>query len=94
MSVQTVVQQRAFAARVGLPYRLVSDPRLRLAAALGLPTFSAEGRTFYRRLTLVGSGRRLIRVFGQVLKPKANAEEVIAWLETGVSDEREEGVDG
>ena len=83
LSVQTVEEQLAFAARVALPYRLISDPTLQLAAALGVPTFTADGRTFYRRLTLVGSGGRVIKVFSPVPEPEANAEEVAAWLEAG-----------
>jgi peroxiredoxin len=82
LSVQTVDEQRAFASRVGVEYRLISDPTRRLAQALGLPTFTADGRTFYRRLTLVGRRSRVVKVFSPVLAPEANAEEVAAWLET------------
>jgi peroxiredoxin len=37
LSVQTVEEQHAFADRVGLHFRLISDPDLRLAAELGVP---------------------------------------------------------
>jgi peroxiredoxin len=83
LSVQTVEEQRAFAFRVGLHYRLISDPTRQAADALGLPTFTADGRTFYRRLTLIGTSGRVVKVFGPILAPEANAEEVATWLETG-----------
>ena len=80
LSVQTVAEQRAFAARVELRYPLVSDPDRRLGAALALPTFSADGRTFYKRLTLIARQRRVVRVFYPIAAPERNADDVIAWL--------------
>lgn len=80
LSVQTVTEQRQFAARVGLRYRLLSDPERELAQALGLPTFSAGGRTFYRRLTLVADGGRVVKVFYPVGEPAGNAAQVLGWL--------------
>ena len=82
LSVQTVAEQRRFAARVGLPYRLISDPQLKLAAALGLPTFAAGGRTFYRRLALVAEGGSIVQVFDPVTAPADNAARVVGWLES------------
>src|SRR2546425_5783052 len=81
LSVQTVDEQRDFAARVGLRYRLISDPTRQLAAALGLPTFDAGGRTFYKRLTLIARGGRIVKVFYPVLEPERNAADVVASLE-------------
>lgn len=81
LSVQTVAEQREFAARVGLSYPLLSDPERRLAAVLGLPTFTAGGRTFYRRLTLIARRRRIVDVFYPVAQPERNAADVVAWLE-------------
>jgi len=80
LSVQTSDEQREFAARVGLNYRLISDPDRRLAAVLGLPTFSVAGRTFYKRLTLIAARGRVVKVFYPVAEPERNAAEVAAWL--------------
>jgi peroxiredoxin len=80
LSVQTVDEQRAFAARVGIHYPLISDPALELEARLGLPTFTAGGRTFYRRLTLIAREGRIVKIFSPVLKPERNAADVAAWL--------------
>jgi peroxiredoxin len=83
LSVQSLEEQRAFAARVGVDYPLISDPNLRLATALGLQTFIAGGRSFYRRLTLIARDRRIVKVFSPVLKPERNAIDVVSWLESG-----------
>jgi peroxiredoxin len=88
LSVQPVVEQGQFAARLGLPYRLISDPRLELAAVLGLPTFTAGGRTFYRRLALVVEGGVIVKVLDPVDAPECYAAEVVGWLESRIPDER------
>jgi peroxiredoxin len=77
-----VEEQRAFASRLGIHYRLLSDPTRQSARVLGLPTFTADDQTFYRRLTIIGRNGRIVRVFSPVLEPEANAKEVVAWLET------------
>jgi peroxiredoxin len=79
LGVQTINEQRQFAARVGLHYPLLSDPDCQLAAALGLPTFTASGRTFYERLTLIASKGRI--VLHPVAAPERKASDVVGWLE-------------
>lgn len=81
LSVQTVGEQRQFAARVGLRYPLISDPQRKLAAALGFPTFTAGGKTFYKRLTLIVAQGRIVNVFYPVRAPERNAADVREWLE-------------
>lgn len=85
LSVQAVDEQHDFAERVGLHYPLISDPTRRLAAVLGLPTFTAGGRTFYKRLTLIARGGRVTKVFYPVIEPERNAADVVAWLESEFS---------
>jgi peroxiredoxin len=87
LSVQTVSEQREFAARIGLLYRLISDPDLALAAALGLPSFTASRRTFYRRLALVAESGVIVEVFDPTAAPGENAAEIVAWLASR-ADER------
>jgi peroxiredoxin len=81
LSVQTVTEQRDFAQRVGLHYRLISDPARAVEAALGPPTFLAGGRIFYRRLTLVAERAVIVKVFDPIAAPADNAAEVVHWLE-------------
>lgn len=80
ISAQTADEQREFAEREHIPYPLLADPELRLAAALGLPTFEAGGMTLYRRLTFVARGGVVEKVFYPVFPPDRNAAEVLAWL--------------
>ncbi len=80
ISAQSPAEQAEFAAREHIPYPLLSDDGLRLAEALGLPTFEAEGRTFYRRLTFVAAAGRIVKVFYPVFPPDRDAAEVLAWL--------------
>lgn len=88
LSVQTVDEQRQFAERVGLQYRLISDAARVLQAALGLPTFAAGDRTFYRRLTLVAERGVIAEVFDPVAAPADNAAAVMRWLEDRERAER------
>jgi peroxiredoxin len=80
ISAQSPAEQAEFAEREHIPYPLLSDDGLRLAQALGLPTFEAEGRTFYRRLTFIAAERRIVKVFYPVFPPDRDAAEVLAWL--------------
>jgi peroxiredoxin len=80
VSAQTASEQREFAAREHIPYPLLSDPDLRLARALDLPTFAAAGRRFYRRLSFVARSGRIAKVFYPVFPPQRNAADVLAWL--------------
>jgi peroxiredoxin len=66
--------------RLRLPFAMLADPGLLLAEALGLPTFVADGQTFYRRLTMLANGSTIEKVFFPVDDPQNHAAEVIAWL--------------
>jgi peroxiredoxin len=91
ISAQTAAEQAEFAAREHIPFPLLSDAGLRLAEALGLPTFEVEGRTFYRRLTFVAAAGRIVKVFYPVFPPDQDAGEVLAWLTDRVAEEEVEG---
>jgi peroxiredoxin len=80
LSAQPAVEQAAFAAREQLPFALLSDPRLELAAALRLPTFEAGGMQLYRRITLIVEDGAIATAFYPVFPPDRNAADVIAWL--------------
>ncbi|HVV91744.1 MAG TPA: peroxiredoxin [Solirubrobacterales bacterium] len=80
ISAQAAAEQAEFAAREHIPFPLLSDDGLRLAAALGLPTFEVDGRTFYRRLTFVAAEGRIVKVFYPVFPPDRDAGGVLAWL--------------
>ncbi|MBB4663608.1 peroxiredoxin [Conexibacter arvalis] len=80
LSAQPLEHQREFAEREHMPFPLLADPGLELAAALRLPTFDAGGMTVYKRITLVARGGAIERVFYPVFPPDRNAADVAAWL--------------
>jgi peroxiredoxin len=82
ISAQSPEDQSEFAAREHIPYPVLSDAGLALAAtdALALPTFAVAGMTLYRRLTFVAREQRIEKVFYPVFPPDANAADVLAWL--------------
>ncbi|GAA1409839.1 hypothetical protein GCM10009662_47530 [Catellatospora coxensis] len=80
LSAQPTGHQRELAHRLRLPYPLLADPRLSLAAALRLPTFEAAGAGYYRRLTLIVNDGVVEHVFHPVAEPALHAEQVLRWL--------------
>jgi peroxiredoxin len=80
LSAQPTAEQAEFAAREHLPFALLSDPSLELAATLRLPTFEAGGMRLYKRITLIAEDGAIAKVFYPVFPPDRNAAEVLAWL--------------
>jgi peroxiredoxin len=80
LSAQSLDDQREFADRNRMPFPVVSDERLELGRALGLPTFEFDGLTLYKRVTLVAERGRIAKAFYPVFPPDRNAEEVLAWI--------------
>lgn len=82
ISTQTPQEQAEFAEREHIPYPLLSDHDLRLAGAMGLPTFETGGLTLYKRLTFVAEQGRIVKAFYPVFPPDRNAGDVLAWLDS------------
>jgi peroxiredoxin len=80
ISAQSADEQAEFAQREHIPFPLLSDPGLELAAALRLPTFAVDGMTLYKRLTFVAAAGRIAKVFYPVFPPDRNAAAVLDWL--------------
>jgi peroxiredoxin len=80
VSAQDSDYQREVVARLRLPFAMLSDTALRLAAELELPTFRAGDLTLLRRLTLVVRGGTVEHVFYPVFPPDRHAREVLDWL--------------
>ena len=81
LSTQDTVYQREAAARLKLPFPLLSDETLALGRALKLPTFSAAGMTLFKRMALIIDGGVIAKAFYPVFPPDKNAEQVIAWIQ-------------
>ncbi|MEU5964756.1 MerR family transcriptional regulator [Micromonospora parva] len=80
LSAQSTGYQRELAHRLRLPYPLIPDPRLTLAAALRLPTRTAGDMTLYERLTLIIADGVVEHVFHPIQDPASHPLHVMRWL--------------
>jgi peroxiredoxin len=82
LSTQSTAYQRELAERLHLPFPILSDEALALTRALRLPTFTTQGMTLLKRLTLILRDGLIEHVFYPVFPPDRNAADVLAWLST------------
>jgi peroxiredoxin len=80
LSTQDTDYQREAAARLHLPFALLSDEHLKLTRAMRLPTFETSGMTLLKRVTLVIKDGTVEHVFYPVFPPDRSASDVVAWL--------------
>lgn len=80
ISTQTPEVQAEVAARLALPFPLLSDEKLGFAKSLDLPTFEVDGVTMIKRLTLIVTEGVIDHVIYPVFPPDKAAEEAIVWL--------------
>ncbi|HVG77761.1 MAG TPA: peroxiredoxin [Patescibacteria group bacterium] len=80
LSTQTTDYQQEAAARLHLPFELLSDEALIFAGRLRLPTFAVEGMTLIKRLTLIVRDGVIVHVLYPVFPPDRNPDDVAAWL--------------
>jgi peroxiredoxin len=80
VSTQSTPYQQEMVTRLEVPFEVLSDEHLALTHALKLPTFTVDGMTLIKRLTLIVRDHRIEHVFYPVFPPDKHAEEVIAWL--------------
>ena len=81
LSSQDTARQQEAVERLHLPFPLVSDRQLLLAAAMRLPTFQTSGETLYKRLTLVVLEGVVEFVFYPVFPPDQDARNVATRLD-------------
>lgn len=80
LSTQDTGYQLEAVKRLHLPFSLLSDAKLTLTKALGLPTMEVAGFTLMKRLALIIDDGRIAKVFYPVFPPDRNAAEVRSWL--------------
>ena len=80
VSTQGTDWQREAAERLHLPFPLLSDREGRLADALALPRFEANGEALLRRLTMIVREGRIAKVFYPVFPPERSAGDALDWL--------------
>src|SRR5690349_21810996 len=79
LSTQSNDYQAEMAARLHLPFPVLSDEKLLLTRALNLPTMEVAGLTLIKRLALVVDDARISHVFYPVFPPDRNAGDVLEW---------------
>lgn len=80
ISTQTTAYQREAAARLHLPFPLLSDSALELQEMLELPVMDVAGDVLLKRLTMVARNGVIETVFYPVFPPDRNAADVIKHL--------------
>jgi peroxiredoxin len=80
LSTQSNAYQTEMAARLHLPFPVLSDEKLEMTRALNLPTMEVAGLTLIKRLALIVDDARITHVFYPVFPPDRNAGDVLAWL--------------
>jgi len=80
LSTQSSEHQRELAARLGVPFALLSDEAFGFLKALQLPIFETGGVAYLKRLTLYVLDGSIGHVFYPVHPPESHAREVLAWL--------------
>lgn len=80
LSTQDSAYQGEAVARLALTFPLLADPTRRVGSALRLPTFTVDGLTQYRRLTMVVQDGVIEHVFYPVFPPDRHVDQVTRWL--------------
>lgn len=80
VSTQPTDWQAEAVARLHLPYPLLSDADAALTKAMDLPTFTANGETLLRRVTLIARDHEVVNVAYPVFPPDNDAPRVVDWL--------------
>lgn len=81
LSTQDTAYQQEVAARLHLPFPLLSDAAGALRGALGLPVFTVEGMTLLRRLTLIIRDGVIAEALYPVFPPDRSAADTLAALQ-------------
>lgn len=80
LSTQGNAYQTEMAARLHLPFPVLSDEKLELTDALSLPTMDVAELTLIKRLALIVDDAVITHVFYPVFPPDRNAGDVLEWL--------------
>ena len=83
ISAQPLADQAEAAARLHLPFALLSDEAGELRKALDLPWFNLAGTLYLKRMALIVEDGRIVKVFYPVFPPDRNAADVVAFLSAG-----------
>ena len=80
LSTQSAADQLEASRRLQLPYPLLSDSELAMAREWELPTFSVDGLTLTRRITIFLMNGIVDGIIYPVFPPDQSAQRALAWL--------------
>ena len=80
LSTQSNAYQAEMAARLHLPFPVLSDEKLELTDALNMPTMDVADLTLIKRLAMIVDDAVIAHVFYPVFPPDRNAGDVLEWL--------------
>lgn len=80
LSTQSTEYQMEAVNRLDLPFPLLSDSEFRLTNQLNLPTFEIASMKVIKRLTMLISNSKIIKVFYPVFPSDKDAEIVLKWV--------------
>jgi peroxiredoxin len=80
LSTQDTDYQGEMAVRLHLPFPVLSDDKLALSRAIGLPTMQVADMTLLKRIALIVDDGVISHVFYPVFPPDRNAGDVLEWL--------------
>jgi peroxiredoxin len=86
LSTQTTDYQREMTERLHIPFEILTDADLNLVQALRLPTFSIQGMTLVKRLTIFILDGVIEHVMYPVFPPDRSAEEAVKWFNQRAHD--------
>lgn len=79
-STQASAEQAEVVQRLSLPFPLVSDAQREWSSRLELPTWTHDGETYLKRMTLLLRGGQVTRVSYPVHPPESAARQAIPML--------------
>lgn len=80
LSTQDSQYQKEAAARLHLPFALLSDESLTFAKALRLRTFEVDGMTLLKRMSMIVRDDEIVKTFYPIFPPDQDAEQIIQHL--------------
>jgi len=84
LSTQATDYQQEMAARLHLPFAVLSDADMAFTNAMRLPTFQTAGMQLLKRLTLITQNAQVVAVKYPIFPSNSDAEWALNWLEGAV----------
>lgn len=86
ISSQSIYELEQLCSLRKLSQTLISDSKLEFQKKLNVPTFEVEGKTMYKRLTLIIKNSKIIKVFYPVFPPDKHIFKILEWLKNDSSN--------